>query len=754
MPKRNRIFLKAFLPLGLLVMAALAIVRRRGPDDWEYERAEEERERSTRGRAAATRRRPASASRSRRRSPCCSSPERRSPPAPATRWRACWTRTSRRSRQRSRAPPPEAEAAPDAEARPRSRRARSRHRPKPPPGGGSSRRRSGRGRAGRAAPAAEPAAEAAPEAAAAEPAAEAAAVDRRSAGCRAGRRGRRSSRPLRATSSPPAPARAAAAAGARREARAGSEGRTRRRSGSSSAQPLRRRRLPRSSTSGHGEPTIWLNRALPDPTPASARLTGRSRGSSRDLEAPRRRLGRRARRAAGAGRARLRAGDRTRARHARRPAGRADAWKGALALSGRTSFADRADAFADLYRFVGLEALVTGFAAAKDRLAEAAARRRGRLSTGAAARTSDAGRIDVRVIVLIGYLAERHGSVTVSSLFSGHRKFSRPGVVSAHIYGHAVDIAAVGGTSIAGQPAAGRHHRGRRSVGAPPPRRAPAAAGHLTARPGRPVVPAARSRRPHPRWLLGPSSLDPPGRARRLRALARGGASAPADARPARPRGACRRRGDPASPRRLDSHVLHALPDRRRLPRPRRRRRRDRAGARAVADGRAARRESRRRARARRVRPRRQAVDARRPPRPPLPSAASREPRESQREPRPSARAEDPDRAEQRVDERRQHEQEDAREQRHRRARRSPGSASGARTRSGVEHRLAHPLGCERGKPCVDPDRQQRSAGDEREHEQFRSTSPSPSSAESDTVAAEAVKWKTRGHRRSPAPFS
>ena len=56
----------------------------------------------------------------------------------------------------------------------------------------------------------------------------------------------------------------------------------------------------------------------------------------------------------------------------------------------------------------------------------------------------------MRVVVLLAYLAERHGSVTVSSLFSGHRMFARPGVVSAHIYGHAVDIAAVGGTSIAG----------------------------------------------------------------------------------------------------------------------------------------------------------------------------------------------------------------------------------------------------------------------------------------------------------------
>ena len=59
-------------------------------------------------------------------------------------------------------------------------------------------------------------------------------------------------------------------------------------------------------------------------------------------------------------------------------------------------------------------------------------------------------RIDVRVVVLIKYLAETYGQVTVSSLFSGHRKYSRPGVVSAHIYGHAVDISGLGGLPIQG----------------------------------------------------------------------------------------------------------------------------------------------------------------------------------------------------------------------------------------------------------------------------------------------------------------
>ena len=96
----------------------------------------------------------------------------------------------------------------------------------------------------------------------------------------------------------------------------------------------------------------------------------------------------------------------------------------------------------------------------------------------------------------------------MSSLFSGHRKFARAGVVSAHTYGHAVDIAAVGEHLDRGQPAAGRDHRVRRPVGAAPPRRAPAAAGDLAARTGRTVVPASRSRRPHPRWLLGPRAFS------------------------------------------------------------------------------------------------------------------------------------------------------------------------------------------------------------------------------------------------------
>lgn len=201
----------------------------------------------------------------------------------------------------------------------------------------------------------------------------------------------------------------------------------------------------------YGEPTIWLNRALPDPTPASARL---ARSFARQLAAASRRHGADWAAVLGVLRAQgergaVPASPRELDTLASRLAGR-DAWKGALAVSGRTAFADRASALADLYRSVGIEALVIGFAAAKDTLIERLLAREGVLVYDGGRADIEAGRIDVRVVVLLGYLAERHGSVTVSSLFSGHRKFARPGVVSAHMYGHAVDVAAVGGTPIAG----------------------------------------------------------------------------------------------------------------------------------------------------------------------------------------------------------------------------------------------------------------------------------------------------------------
>ena len=57
---------------------------------------------------------------------------------------------------------------------------------------------------------------------------------------------------------------------------------------------------------------------------------------------------------------------------------------------------------------------------------------------------------DVRVLATIAYLRQSFGQVTVSSLVAGHRLYARPGVISAHIPGHAVDIAGLGGMSIQG----------------------------------------------------------------------------------------------------------------------------------------------------------------------------------------------------------------------------------------------------------------------------------------------------------------
>jgi hypothetical protein len=200
-----------------------------------------------------------------------------------------------------------------------------------------------------------------------------------------------------------------------------------------------------------GGSTVWLSRALPDPTPASRRLT---RPFARQLFSASRRHGADWAVVLGVLRAQ---GDRgstpaTRAeleRLAQRLTGRA-AWRGALAISGNTGFADRAEALADLYRSVGIEALATGFEAAKTRLVERLLDDEHVWVYGGGREDLEEGRIDVRVVVLIGYLTERHGAITVSSLFSGHRLFARPGVVSAHIHGHAVDIAAIEGTPIAG----------------------------------------------------------------------------------------------------------------------------------------------------------------------------------------------------------------------------------------------------------------------------------------------------------------
>jgi hypothetical protein len=204
-----------------------------------------------------------------------------------------------------------------------------------------------------------------------------------------------------------------------------------------------------------GEPTVWLNRALPDPTPPAKRLSPRFAKTLRHISAVN-----------GVSWALVLAVLRVEGATERVPAtvrelntlarglrvrGAADSeWGAALALSGRTSFADRVLAVTRYNRAVGLGALINGLEKAKPRLTqELLTDKRAEIYLGGRDDLAN-GRVDVRVVVLIKYLAESYGQVTVSSLFSGHRKYARPGVVSAHIFGHAVDISSLGGLPIQG----------------------------------------------------------------------------------------------------------------------------------------------------------------------------------------------------------------------------------------------------------------------------------------------------------------
>src|SRR5262245_14175114 len=220
-------------------------------------------------------------------------------------------------------------------------------------------------------------------------------------------------------------------------------------------------RLPTRDT-GHEAPdgtpefgTIWLDRDLPDPTPPSRRLT---RAFARDLKATSRKAHVRWADVLAVLRAR---GDRGQA-----PAGHAgltalatklstlgakdDAWGAFLALEGNTTFADRALALSHYHRAVGLSALVRGLEWAKPSLQRKGLRDK-RISIYWGGREDiKSDRTNVRILVLLEYLAEAHGQVTVSCLAAGHGYFPRPAVVSMHMYGLAADISALGDTTIQG----------------------------------------------------------------------------------------------------------------------------------------------------------------------------------------------------------------------------------------------------------------------------------------------------------------
>lgn len=187
--------------------------------------------------------------------------------------------------------------------------------------------------------------------------------------------------------------------------------------------------------------TIWLHRVLPDPTPPARRLA----------PAFARRL-RLAAEQAGVHWSLVLAVLRASGHEGRFPAGHRalEQVVRRLAHSRRGAVEDRVAALERYNRAVGLRALVAGLEAAKPSLERRVLRDR-RIDVYPAGRGDIAsGGIDVRVLVLARYLAVTFDQVTISSLHSGHRYYASPGVVSAHVYGLAVDIAAVGGFPISG----------------------------------------------------------------------------------------------------------------------------------------------------------------------------------------------------------------------------------------------------------------------------------------------------------------
>jgi len=113
---------------------------------------------------------------------------------------------------------------------------------------------------------------------------------------------------------------------------------------------------------------------------------------------------------------------------------------------------DRAIALDTYVQAVGSDTILRGLDASRDQLQQQVLNdpRVHIYSEGIGDVTS--GKLDVRVLAIIEYLAQADGEVSVSCLIAGHPLYvaGRPGVISAHIFGRAVDISAVDNTPILG----------------------------------------------------------------------------------------------------------------------------------------------------------------------------------------------------------------------------------------------------------------------------------------------------------------
>ena len=113
---------------------------------------------------------------------------------------------------------------------------------------------------------------------------------------------------------------------------------------------------------------------------------------------------------------------------------------------------ERAIALENYVQAVGSETILRGLDASKQKL-EQQVLSDPRVQISPAGRGDvTSGKLDARVLAIIEYLAQANGQVSVSCLITGHSLYvhGHPGVVSAHIYGRAVDISAVGNVPILG----------------------------------------------------------------------------------------------------------------------------------------------------------------------------------------------------------------------------------------------------------------------------------------------------------------
>lgn len=212
---------------------------------------------------------------------------------------------------------------------------------------------------------------------------------------------------------------------------------------------------PEGNESGVTGDVHWINQPLPDPTPASLRLSRefaqqlRETSSAEGLHWAFLLAVLRTEQLDGSGQVELSVLQKKAALLGPLHVRSSDR-EAALAYKPDAVFARRVLVLEHYYKALGLSALVNGLTDSRAKLAaKILADQRIEIYPGGREDISTE-KVDVRVLAMIAFLAESFGDVRVSCLISGHRLYARPGVISTHIYGRGLDIGAIERVSILG----------------------------------------------------------------------------------------------------------------------------------------------------------------------------------------------------------------------------------------------------------------------------------------------------------------